>query len=119
MKLNTKQQLFCQYYVEEKGNWTTAYKRAYGTKNDQTAKVNASRMLTNANVIRKIREVMKEQWFNDVYVDVEMMKLIQQDKNLWIKLKAISEYNKLGRRYEQLSEDKPMIDNINIVISKE
>lgn len=58
MKLTPKQQLFADYYIESP-NATEAYKRAYTTcKKDSVARANASRLLTNANVMRYIEETM-------------------------------------------------------------
>ncbi len=97
--LNLKQEQFCKYYMEEKWNATQAYIRAYSIKNKWTAKANASRMLTNANVLNKIWELLNESWLNDFVVDMELLNMIKQDDNLNIKLRWISEYNKLRRRY--------------------
>lgn len=59
-KLTIKQQAFADAYIEL-GNATQAYLRAYpNVKKETTAKVNASRLLTNANVSAYIGERMKE-----------------------------------------------------------
>lgn len=56
MKLTEKQKRFADYYIES-GNATEAYKRAgYSVKTDEAARVNASRLLTNANVRAYINE---------------------------------------------------------------
>ena len=56
MKLTAKQQKFCDYYIET-GNGSESYKRAYTScKKDDTARVNASKLLTNANIIEYIEE---------------------------------------------------------------
>jgi phage terminase small subunit len=47
--LPPKQKLFCEEYLIDY-NATRAYKAAYKTKNDDTARSNAARLLTNANV---------------------------------------------------------------------
>ena len=50
-KMNNKQITFCQEYVKNGLNGTQAYLKAYKTcKKEDTAKVNASRLLTNANI---------------------------------------------------------------------
>lgn len=60
MKLTPKQQLFADYYIESP-NATEAYKRAYpNCKKDETARANASRLLTKANVLAYIDETMKQ-----------------------------------------------------------
>lgn len=60
MKLTEKQKRFCDYYIETL-NATESYKRAgYRVKSDAAARVNASRLLTNANVRKYIEERMKQ-----------------------------------------------------------
>lgn len=103
-KLNFKQELFCKYYLENKGNGTDSYIKAYKTKNYETAKVNASKLLTNANILERINQIMKNIWFNDINIDLELANLIKQNGNLGIKFKAIVEYNKLMKRYDHSSQ---------------
>lgn len=60
MKLTEKQKAFCDYYIETL-NATESYKKAgYKVKTDGAARVNASRLLTNANVRKYIEERMKQ-----------------------------------------------------------
>lgn len=60
MKLTPKQQAFADYYIQS-GNATESYKKAYEScKKEETARANASRMLTNANVVAYIEEKQKE-----------------------------------------------------------
>lgn len=60
VKLTIKQEAFCLEYAAS-GNATDAYKKAgYRVKNDDVAKANASRLLTNANVKNRINELMEE-----------------------------------------------------------
>lgn len=59
-KLRPKQQAFADYYIEL-GNATEAYLKAYtNVKKEATARVNGSRLLTNANVSAYIAERMEE-----------------------------------------------------------
>jgi phage terminase small subunit len=60
-KLTIKQELFCKYYIENKGNASKAYMKAFSTKKEETAKANASRLLTNANISQKIRMIMQQE----------------------------------------------------------
>lgn len=58
--MNEKQRAFADYYVET-GNGSESYKRAYTScKSDATARTNASKLLTNANVLNYIKERMAE-----------------------------------------------------------
>lgn len=60
MKLTPKQQAFADYYIQT-GNATESYKKAYPScKKDDTARANASRLLTNANVVAYIEEKQKD-----------------------------------------------------------
>lgn len=60
LKLTPKQQAFADYYIQT-GNATESYKKAYEScKKDETARANASRLLTNANVIAYVEEKQKE-----------------------------------------------------------
>ena len=45
MKLNSKQKNFCNEYIKNGANGTQAYLKAYKTKSEETATVNASRLL--------------------------------------------------------------------------
>ena len=50
MELTEKQKVFCDEWLKDM-NGTRVYKVVYkGVKNDEIVKVNASRLLTNANV---------------------------------------------------------------------
>ena len=58
-KLTEKQLAFIDYYLETL-NGREAYKRAYGTKNNNTADVNASKLLSNAKVKKIVDERLAE-----------------------------------------------------------
>ena len=59
MKLTEKQKRFADYYIET-GNATDAYMRAgYKVKDTNVARVNASRLLANANVSGYVQELME------------------------------------------------------------
>lgn len=59
-KLTPKQQAFCDYYIET-GNATDSYLKAgYKVKNNDVARTNSSRLLTNANIKTYIENRMNE-----------------------------------------------------------
>lgn len=107
--LNPKQEKFCQLYVnwtrEFFGNWTQCYIEAYEPNTSKparykTARSTASTMLTNVNLINRINELLEEWWLNDQNIDKQLLFIISQYSDLWNKLWAIKEYNKLKNRIE-------------------
>lgn len=59
--LTNNQMKFCQEYVNNGLNGTQAYLKAYKTcKKEETARTNASRLLTNANIQDYINELQEE-----------------------------------------------------------
>lgn len=100
-KLNIKQNLFCKHFIENKGNATKAYQQAYWIKSADTARTNGSKLLTNANIMKKINKIMEENGFNDVRVDFELWKTITQDENMQAKMRWIDIYNKMKKRYDE------------------
>ena len=101
-ELNEKQERFCQLYVSKDyfGNGTQAYLEAYGLDESgyNTAKVGASRMLTNDNICHRINELLDEAGLNDNFVDKQLLFVITQHSDLSNKMSAIREYNKLKQR---------------------
>lgn len=59
-KYTAKELVFCYEYVANKFNGTKAYLASYSTKNENTAKVEASKLLTKPNIKKKIRELTKK-----------------------------------------------------------
>ena len=62
--ITDKEFLFCQEYVACHCNGTQAYINVYGVKNRDTAKANASRLLTNANIRRCKDDLVAKMSFN-------------------------------------------------------
>lgn len=101
-KLNPKQEMFCRLYATDRdsfGNGTRAYMKAYGLKESQytTARSNAQRLLTNADICRRIGELL-DLTLNDTVVDRELAFVITQHDNLAAKMAAIKEYNRIKKR---------------------
>lgn len=111
--LNDKQRLFCKHFVSKEffGSGVEAYAEAYGLdlsnqKEYNTAKVNACKLLTNANILLRINEELEDAGLNDNFVDKQLLFAITQNADLSSKVKAISEYNKLKQRIVAKSETK-------------
>jgi phage terminase small subunit len=111
--LNEKQKLFVKYYVSKDffANGVESYAEAYGLdsgniKDYNTAKVNASKLLTNTNILAYMRKLLDLSGLNDDFVDKELLFVIMQNSDLGSKVKAISEYNKLRQRITDKSKSE-------------
>lgn len=108
-KLTKRQEKFCELYAtsaEFFGNWVQAYLEVYDVNTSKpwwykTACANASRLLSNDKVCKRINELMNSWWFNDENVDKQHSFLINQFADLWVKMRAISEYNSLKARLQK------------------
>lgn len=105
-KLNPKQELFCKLFASDQeffGNGVQAYAEAYDIDLSKqggysTARSNASRLLTNANILERINSLLEHGVLNDQFVDKQIAFLITQNAELSTKLGAIKEYNALKQR---------------------
>lgn len=104
--LNAHQELFCQYFASDReffGNGVQSYVEAYDVDVTQkgsydAARVNASKLLTNANILKRIDEIMEHATLNDQFVDKQLAFVIAQSNDLTNKVAAMKEYNKLKQR---------------------
>lgn len=76
-ELTPKQKLFCSYYITEaRFNGTKAYKLAFTTKDkkpsDNTAKVNACKLLKNEAILSYIR-VLQQEMINNIKITKETL----------------------------------------------
>jgi len=111
--VNQKQERFCQLYALDAdcfGNAYKSYVQAYGIDVGKKgasagARSSASQLLTNPNILKKIRELTKEMQITNEMVDSELSFLILQRADYGAKIRAISEYNRLrGRLDKALNE---------------
>jgi len=125
--LTAKEEAFCELFASDReffGNGIQSYiegfdvtiykgKKPEGKGNYMTydsVKVAAHRLLTNDNILRRIDELFEGRGLNDQFVDKQLEKLITQDAEFTVKVKAISEYNKLKQR---------ITDRLDVRLSKE
>lgn len=122
LRLTPKQYKFCKLYVTAEdffGNGVRAYIEAYNVNPDhpgayESAKTNASRLLTNVNILTRIGSLLESEGLNDAYVDKQLYFLIAQNQDFGAKLRAIQEYNRLRQRYK----DKVEVDgNLSVNVS--
>jgi len=103
--LTPRQKLFCKLYASHDreffGNGTESYKEVYDKVGDATARTNASKLLTNANILKEINRHLEVDGFNDSFADKQLKFLMTQNADLRTKLSAIAEYNKLKARITQ------------------
>lgn len=129
MELNNQQRRFCEEYVKNGLNGKQAYLKAYSEtcNSEDTATVNASRLLTNANVLSYIKELQDElrkanvmsaiermEWLSgvvkdinkeDVYIktsDGEDVLVGSKNADLSTKIKAIDTLNKMSGEYRTI-----------------
>jgi len=103
-KIKLRQEKFCKFYVSDDrdffGNGVESYMEAYDIGKDRynTAKVNASQLLTKPNIIKRINELLETGGFNEENVDKQHLFLINQYADLKTKMQAIKEYNAVKNR---------------------
>ncbi len=120
---NLKWEAFCQEYVKP-GEWFLngghAYSVVYGLdyeKDNDTCRVNASKLLTNTNVMDRIMVFLSEGGLNDATVANRLREiLLDEDKNA--SLKAMDLYYKYIKRFGEKLELSGEISGININVKK-
>lgn len=108
-KLTAKQEQFCLLYATTEdffGNGVKAYAEAFKLDLSkkgkyETAKTNAWRLLTNADILNRINQLLEDRNLNTAFVDKQLYFLVAQSKDYHVKLRAIQEYNKLKGRYDE------------------
>ena len=124
-KLNIRQEEFCQLYAgggEFTGNGVWSYVIAYKLQKEvplisysslnkeqekayQSAKANASELLTIPNIKDRCNELLDLLIKNET-VDRELVRVIMQNNELSAKVSAIKEYNQLKNRIKKSGDDE-------------
>lgn len=122
-KLDPKRERFCQLYASDKeffGNGVETYIEVYEPDKSKpnwykTACAAASRMLSNVKVFSRINEILEDRGLNDVFVDKQLLFIINQHADFGSKVAAIKEYNKLRQRItEKINvhiKGKPVVED--------
>jgi phage terminase small subunit len=100
-ELNFKQKLFCDGYLNSKGDSISAVESA-GYKignNRKLASSIASENLTKPNICAYLNLKLKESGLDDEFVDKQLLFLVNQYSDLKVKLSAIDTYYKIKGRY--------------------
>lgn len=125
--LTAKEEEFCRIYASDKeffGNGHESYMEAFnvtlykgkkpkGSGNYMTyesMKLAVHRLLTRDNILKRIDQLFEADGLNDQFVDKQTLKLITQDAEFNVKVKAIAEYNKIKQR---------ITDRVDIRLSRE
>lgn len=112
--LSNQQMLFCQEYLKLGMNGTQAYLNIYKScKKESTARTNASRLLTNANIQEYIEELQSKIEKNAIINVEERMKWLSKVVNGEIKHTS---YDGNGNSYENeayISDKMKAIDILN------
>ena len=120
---NLKWELFAQEYVKP-GDWFLngghAYSVVYGLdyeKDNNTCRVNASKLLTNTNIMDRIMMFLNEGGLNDATVANRLKEiLLDDDKNA--SLKAADLYYKYIKRFGEKIELSGEVSGITINVKK-
>lgn len=114
--LNDKQKVFCHNYIIE-WNGSKSYKEAYPNVTDETARVNASKLLTNTNITQYIEYIK-----NDYEKEAGITKLSQikgfqdiiddKDASFRDKISARVELNKMLGYNEAEKHDHNVSTNV-------
>lgn len=124
--LNLQQETFCQYYTspsEYFGNGVQSYVQAYDIDISQqgsymSAAASASRLLNDVKVCKRINDLLDGQGLNDMFVDKQLLFLLSQHGDNNVKIRAISEYNKMKERVTERHEHTFKTPITKIVINK-
>lgn len=112
--LSNQQRKFCEEYVNNGNNGTQAYLKAYKTcKKEETAMVNASRLLRNAKVNEYVTELREELKKKAIMTAEERMRWLTKVVNGDIKHTS---YDGNGNSYENeacISDKMKAIDTMN------
>lgn len=113
-KMKPEWERFCQFFAsdyETFGNATKSYAKAYNINLAEkgkygTCRTNGARLLTNADILDRINQILAELVLNDTTVDMQLAFLITQMGDYSAKIQAIKEYNKLKQRITDKVEVK-------------
>jgi len=111
-KLSRQQQAFCREWIENGGNGTNAGLKVWKTQTDNSAGAMASRALRSDKIVKYIRYLLDTEYLNSNKVDLELSKIVVQDKELNAKNKAIDTFNRLQGRYETDNRQKAVTVNL-------
>jgi phage terminase small subunit len=124
--LTVEQADFCKLYVTKEffGNGTEAYIEAYSVDVSkkgayEAARSSASRLLTKANILNRINELLDNEGLNNEFVDKQLLFVLTQNADFGAKIQAIKEYNKIKNRITDKLELSGGLKNFIIELTNE
>lgn len=107
--LTLQRKKFAKLYTSDKeffGNGVQSYAEAYNIDltskgSYKAAKTGAWRLLTNADLLAYMNELLVDMGLNNIHVDKQLAFLITQNAEFVVKMAAIREFNKLRQRIEE------------------
>lgn len=97
--LTMKEKIFCEMYLDNKGNGTEAAYMVYKPMNKNIAAVMARKILKKGHIMSYITMKLDEYGFNDDNVDKQHLFLINQFGDLNAKSKGIDMFRKMKGQY--------------------
>ena len=118
--LTSNQRAFADEYIRNKGNATQAYLFAYpNVKKETTARANASRLLTNANVSKYIADRTKELLEKRKMGQDEIITTLTSIARRDIQKSYFKSYNHLTGEVEKeyTNEFQPSMEDVNAAVN--
>ena len=76
----------------------------------------SSRLLTDANILKRINKLLDNEVLNDSFVDKQLLLVITQNADMSSKVQAIKEYNKLKQRIEERIKMHSQVEVKNFIV---
>lgn len=105
--MNNQQKVFCREYVKNGQNGTKAYMIAYPDSSEESARRQASRLLTNVDIQKYIQQLQSKTEDKAIMSIQDRMKWLtdlvnsKKEKSISNKLKALEILNKMDGVYTQ------------------
>ena len=123
--LNNNQKIFCREYVKNGSNGTQAYMKAYTGCTEETARINASKLLTNTNIQDYIKELQDKSEAKDIMTTIQKKEFLANmilkdiEANRTDKLKALDILNKMDGEYITKIDANVDISDIRVELRDE
>jgi len=112
VQISNEQEKFCNLYTRDHelmGDPVACYLECYEIEPHEIGKPHlikqkVNELLNKPQIVQRINSLIEEDGFNDLNVDKQHLFLINQHKDLTVKMKGIEHYNKLKKR----TSDQPV-----------